>query len=715
MYWRRVPVNTPPFDSELGVHRVLLRLDSNNETIAIPRFRNKYLETTAFVDVIPRCDSQDWGKPMINIPGVKTQNKRASLIYSGKNNYSARFNRFTIFNASTINFKDIPNEYGAINYILNDYDSIFIIQENKCSAIPVSRNIIQTASGQQSLTTTSDILGTQKFYSGNFGADNNPESVTRAGHNIYFVSKSLREVYRWTRNNGLEVISNAGLKSYFDTLFREAIQSENDGEGKVRIVGGYDRLKDEFILSIFNMENLDPEDVEGEDETDDTDDDVIITDVSSLCFYPLLLDDDTGLITSNSITSAFNSVLQQLQEGLISQAQAIEMVPDYNNDGVISTADMLLILTEFSDQLNDGFSCDLLDTGGGGGGSGFDGQIFYGLNETDPPLVPLDFGAVERTDVGQNYSQQFVISNMSNEDIKVNLRPYPYEEKFYKNQRFGNPNNLGYYWNPSFDGVYNEEGVAQIGAAFGNDSTTTIPAGTHHTFTIKLNVSTQLHEGMTSNYWGTGVGNLADGSPAEDYLNEAWGSTKRAFTAAERQIAAEFFEVGSAAYNAFNVPHYEHDIIFDVYDINDNLLDPQVEYPFAIKRFRYEVADSLEGGAEEVIEPLVWDGTSEGLCNYPVIIDADGNITLLSITLGFQNVQNQIENGLSHAEATHLFPDANSDGQIVVADRNQVISHVNQIEGVLSCSLGLIESDPPSILGALDSALQALNEPNPNN
>ena len=69
------------------------------------------------------------------------------------------------------------------------------------------------------------MLGTQKFYAGDYGADNNPESVVRAGETIYFAHKG-REVYKLTRSKGLKVISKANMKAHFNNLFVQAIAAE---------------------------------------------------------------------------------------------------------------------------------------------------------------------------------------------------------------------------------------------------------------------------------------------------------------------------------------------------------------------------------------------------------------------------------------------------------------------------------------------------------
>ena len=255
VWWRRIPLNTPEFVDDDGLFK-FENLIQDEDSVA--RFKDFFVESKTFNDTFPGNDVNFIGRPNLVLPNAREIRRRSSVTFSDKNNYATTISRFTSFNASTLNFKDIPNEYGAINYLLNTYDSLFVVQEDKASAIPVSRQILATATGQEQIIASSDILGTQKFFAGDYGADNNPESVCKIGNNIYFAHKSNHEVYKFNPSNGLKVISDKGMNSFFVELFRAA----NEAEGKVRVVGGYDPLKDEFLITVFNQETNEVEAVE---------------------------------------------------------------------------------------------------------------------------------------------------------------------------------------------------------------------------------------------------------------------------------------------------------------------------------------------------------------------------------------------------------------------------------------------------------------------
>tara|TARA_R100001463_G_scaffold108308_1_gene162858 strand:- start:2853 stop:10067 length:7215 start_codon:yes stop_codon:yes gene_type:complete len=244
VWWRRVPVNMPEFD---GTFKNLI-LEEGSQ----PRFAPYYLETKAFNDTVRNADVTGEGKLKIVLPDAQESRRSTSITYSEKNNPASSVFQLTSFNPAKLQFKDLPIEHGNINYLLAQQDSLFVIQANRCASVPVDRNIITTASNDQSLVAASNVLGTQRYYAGKYGCDNNPESVCAVGNNVYFASKSNSQVYRFNSSNGIEVISDKGMKSFFRRTFRDVIFNQAE-LGVAKIVGGYDPAKDEYIISIFNQ------------------------------------------------------------------------------------------------------------------------------------------------------------------------------------------------------------------------------------------------------------------------------------------------------------------------------------------------------------------------------------------------------------------------------------------------------------------------------
>lgn len=252
VWWRRVPVNMPDYDED---NNFFINLIPSDGDTAPSKFRDYYLETKTFNDTLANADQLAWGKIKTVSPINKEIRRDSSITYSDKNNYASQLVRFTSFNPSKLQFRDLPAEHGAINYILNHSDSVFCIQEEKTSALPVDRSILSDASGVESLIASSKVIGTQKFYAGAYGCDDNPESVVKVDNFVYFANKSRQEVYRFSPETGVSVISDSGMKQYFRNLFNRAIASISATQG-IRVVGGYDPLKDEFLISIMNTQVL---------------------------------------------------------------------------------------------------------------------------------------------------------------------------------------------------------------------------------------------------------------------------------------------------------------------------------------------------------------------------------------------------------------------------------------------------------------------------
>jgi hypothetical protein len=242
VWWRKVPVNMPKFDG--GIFQSLIGNDESESN-----FKSYSLETQAFNDSVRRADVTGVGKVKVIVPDSQEVRRTASITFSDKNNPASSVFVLTSFNPVKGHFKDLAVEHGSINYIVDQQDSAFVIQSNKVSSVPVSRNIITTASDDQSLVAASNVLGTIKYYAGDAGCDNNPESVCSIDNNVYFANKSSREVYKFNPSNGVQVISEAGMKSFFRKLFKDV---ESTGK-KVKVVGGYDPDKDEYLLSVYNV------------------------------------------------------------------------------------------------------------------------------------------------------------------------------------------------------------------------------------------------------------------------------------------------------------------------------------------------------------------------------------------------------------------------------------------------------------------------------
>ena len=264
VWWRRVPVNLQPFAE--GYFSSLIpdtveetsfdgiggagTITSDLDVAYQPRFRNRYLESKTFTDLFPGADVNGYGKRKFYSPESAEVRRESSITYSDANDFSTRRVRFTSFNPFQAPFKDLPNQYGAINALVEFSEYMFIVQQDKCSVVPINRNILSDASGGEQLISSDKIIGKQKFISGRYGADNNRESVIKVDETVYFAHREKGEVYRY--NSGkIEVISRKGVSGFLYDAFQDNIPFAN-----MRVVSGYDPLKDEYIISIVNLGDI---------------------------------------------------------------------------------------------------------------------------------------------------------------------------------------------------------------------------------------------------------------------------------------------------------------------------------------------------------------------------------------------------------------------------------------------------------------------------
>ena len=311
-WWRSVPVNFSNIDS--GFFETLITSQTSNSNL-FPY----YTESDRFSYKVLNSDVNGRGKFKVYLPDQQKSIRSSSITFSDKNNPASKVFTLTSFNPTKGQFKDLAIEHGDINYIAHTDDSIFVIQSNRCSSIPVNRNIITDLGDSQSLVAAKSVLGTEGYYAGEFGCDDNPESVCEVNNTIYFASKSNREVYRFNRGSGIQVVSDLNMKSYFRKLFKLAEQDEIDGKGPVKVVGGYDPEKDSFILSVYNLNDTtsnpasDPEPDQGD----------------------------------GGVTEVIEVVAVELSDGEIKSRLSKKQLIDVNSDGRVSTADLLEFLIVF--------------------------------------------------------------------------------------------------------------------------------------------------------------------------------------------------------------------------------------------------------------------------------------------------------------------------------------------------------------------------------
>ena len=247
--WFR-PVATNVREYEGGEYVDIILDDDGNDAAPQPNFTNVFLETVSQSDLF-RSNSYSYiSRPNFIFKDAKETTREATITYSEPSNPESKKVNYSSFNASLANFKDLPEGFGGIQYINDHNDYLFVLQEDKVSIILVNKNIISSASGDGTITASSNVLGEAVFYPGRNGVSKDPSSIFDSNEEVYFCNKSLSKVYRWSKQKGVEEISGKGMSSVIRASIKRAISDDE----QIRIVGGYDPLKDEYLLTILNPE-----------------------------------------------------------------------------------------------------------------------------------------------------------------------------------------------------------------------------------------------------------------------------------------------------------------------------------------------------------------------------------------------------------------------------------------------------------------------------
>ena len=251
VYFRRHAVNLREFDGANGFIDMINVVDDEGIPVtAEPNFKSYYLESEAATDLF-KARAISIGRPNIVDLDAKKTFREASIIHSDKDIVESRKVGYSSFNRTIPSDLEIDTKPGPINYLANHQDSIFFVQKNKCGHIPVDRTLISDTAGTSSLIASSKFLGTPRYYVGEAGCDDNPESVVSVDNAAYFANKSSGRVFKVSGANGVNVISDKGVSEYIRNQFNAATSGGSNG---VRVVGGYDPLKKEYLLTVIGNE-----------------------------------------------------------------------------------------------------------------------------------------------------------------------------------------------------------------------------------------------------------------------------------------------------------------------------------------------------------------------------------------------------------------------------------------------------------------------------
>ena len=207
----------------------------------------RYVESSAVSDFFTSKDIST-SRPFSVLPDAKTVYRTGSVTYSDAFLIDVSTLGLSSFNPTLAPFYDLNYIHGSIRYMVNRDDSVVFIQDKKCGVFPVSRNLVEFSSGEQNLTVSTNVVGNPSYYQGEYGVNNNPESVAVNEGRIYFADIRNGSVLRISRD-GITPISDAKMDTFFWTKFENLVQNAS----VKKVIGGFDVENNEYIISTASL------------------------------------------------------------------------------------------------------------------------------------------------------------------------------------------------------------------------------------------------------------------------------------------------------------------------------------------------------------------------------------------------------------------------------------------------------------------------------
>ncbi|MHA2301330.1 MAG: hypothetical protein ACXACD_10295, partial [Candidatus Thorarchaeota archaeon] len=169
----------------------------------------------------------------------------ADLTYSGVYNDESNVNKLNEFNLGLLNFKPLEDSYGPVYRLDGRETDILTLQEDKISFVLAGKNLLTDSTGESTVASVPQVLGTQVARTEEYGISFHPESYAKWGYDKFFTDAKRGAVIQLKgtagQNEQLSVISEAGMRSWFRDLFLESFNTQK--------LGGYDPYMNEFVLS----------------------------------------------------------------------------------------------------------------------------------------------------------------------------------------------------------------------------------------------------------------------------------------------------------------------------------------------------------------------------------------------------------------------------------------------------------------------------------
>ena len=191
-------------------------------------------------------DSWDRGRTYIEDKNIKQTYRPTTIRYTEA--YIPETNINGLSQVNDFNFEAYDQKYGDIMLLYSEDKLLNVFQRLKVGAIGINQDVIYGDAGEVVSTSRNEnrvLSKSIRYYAGEYGIGNNPESFAVYGNMKYFVDVKRGAVLR-LGGDGLTPISEYKMHNYFNDKFTELDTIES------KILGVYDTRFDEYIIHMIN-------------------------------------------------------------------------------------------------------------------------------------------------------------------------------------------------------------------------------------------------------------------------------------------------------------------------------------------------------------------------------------------------------------------------------------------------------------------------------
>jgi hypothetical protein len=189
-------------------------------------------------------DSWDKGRPNIVDDNIKRIYRPTTIRYTEA--FIPETNINGLSRIDDFSFESYDQKYGDIMLMYSEDKGLNIFQKLKVGQVGVNQSTLYSNDGSTVGTVGSNtrVLSDIRYYTGEFGIGNNPESFAVYGNMKYFVDSKRGAVLR-LGGDGITPISEYKMHNYFNDKFIEL-----DTMSDFKAIGVYDTRFDEYILNL---------------------------------------------------------------------------------------------------------------------------------------------------------------------------------------------------------------------------------------------------------------------------------------------------------------------------------------------------------------------------------------------------------------------------------------------------------------------------------